>query len=100
MAQLLWYLKCLFPSSVIIYSIPSTFYFQSHWGILISFFLLSQIGMAQPAYAHPDIFHLGTTHMCYSFLRGCLPYLLSLDKYFQAHNLDSLLLFQAKKSTP
>ena len=52
--------------------------------------------MADPSYAHPEIFHLGTTYMCYSFVRGCLPYFVSLATYLPEYHPDSMLLFQSK----
>ena len=62
MVKLLCYLKCLFPSSVILSLILSTIQCRSCWGILIFFLLLFQFGMDQPTYPQPKICHLGTTH--------------------------------------
>ena len=55
-------------------SFTSTIACLSCWGILIYLFLLYQIGMDQPAYDQPGICHLGTTHMCDSFVRDCVLY--------------------------
>ena len=62
----------------------------------MSFFVLSQIVMAQPCYAHPRRFNVGTTNIFSSFVEGCVPYLVSLGKKFQAYHPDSSFLFQAK----
>ena len=52
--------------------------------------------MDQPAYAWPRRCHLSTIHMFDYFVRGCVPYLLSLVTSFQAYHHDSSFLFQAK----
>ena len=93
---LLWYLKCLFPSSLLIFPIPSTVSRRSRWGILINFFLLYQIGMVQPVYARPRICNLGIIHIFDSFVRGCLDYLVSLATSFQEYRYYDSFLFQAK----
>ena len=93
-------MKCLIPSSVLIYPIPSTISYRVCSRILIYFFLLYQIGIDKIAYVQSEICHLGTTYMCDYFVEGCVPYLVSLEKYFQAYYPYSLLLFQAKNGTP
>ena len=64
--------------------------------ILIYFFLLSQIGMAQPAYARPSRCHLGTTYMFDYFVRGCVTYLVSLATSFPEYRPDFLYYFRPK----
>ena len=50
----------------------------------------------QPAYARPRRCHLSNTHMFDYFVRGCVPYFVSLATSFQAHRPDSSFLFQTK----
>ena len=83
MGLLLWYLKCRFPSSVILFPILSTVYYLSCWGILISFFLLSQTGMSQTAYGWPKRSHIDTTYMFGTSLGNCLPLLVLLERFFK-----------------
>ena len=61
------------------------------------FFLLSQIGMAQQAYARPRRCLIGTKYMLDSFVRGCVPYLVSLETSILDYRSYSLFLISGQK---
>ena len=50
----------------------------------------------QLIYDRPRRCNLGTTCVSDSFVRGCLPYFVSLATYLPEYHPDSMLLFQSK----
>ena len=87
-------------SLFIIFPISSTVYLLSYWDTLIYFFLLHKILMVQPAYAQPGRCHTDTKNICYSFVGGCVLYLVSVATSFQVYHSDALFLFQAQNGIP
>ena len=106
-----WYYHCSNGTTVLVSQVLIPFFRQylpnsfhcfrwSCWGILISFFLLSQIEMAQPGYAKSKIYNIGTIHVSGSFVEVCVLHLVSLIPYFQVYHPEYLLLFNANNVTP
>ena len=70
---------------------PSTFSLLSCWGILIYFFMLYQIGMYQPEYAHPGRYNLETKQILeFSWIINSLVVVL-LATCFEVYHISAFI---------
>ena len=96
MEPLLYHWRCWLPSFLILFSVYSAVSLWLCWGILISFFLLPQIGMAQPENALTGRCHPVTTNLFYTSVRNSLPKVVSLAAFSKCAILIHLYDIQPK----
>ena len=80
MAPLLYLRRCWLAYFFLLFTMPSTVSLLSCRGILISFFLFTQILMDLTAYALPERCNSGTTHIFDTFVINRVPYGVSMAK--------------------